>query len=340
MKLATCSLFIAIAVFTLSISCASPDMVGKKTVEHLNKKYGERFSVVSVNMNRDEGNWGSANLMLSPVQDRSLTFSAVYDYSADRLIWEDYKGVIWNREIGNEARSILKSVSGTVTVMARIWARGSIALDSMNLPHKKSYRDILPLLEKPAVSFDVNIHSKDPCAGDPWPYNDLISTADFFREKGFAKVMVSAKHFCSENKDKPYQTLRFKLTGEHHNPSLHSIRKLAIKNGESPVDRKLSSLFSDARKLHESGDVTGALSLYLTIIRIHDNPYRYDAYAPVESGFVIESAFHAAGIEKERGNRIQARKLYSLVAERTKYIEVKSDFYAMEKEAMQYLTGN
>jgi hypothetical protein len=312
-------------------------MVSERTVEYLNKKYNEKFKVVSVEMNHDEGNWGSADLTLSLETDSSLTFSAVYDYSGEKLTWENYKGAIWNREIEKEAEALIRHGKGEVRVKAGITAKGSIALNSMGLPFKKSYNEIIPILEKPAVSFDIELFPQEECSDRLWPYENLISAAETFRGKGFRKVMMSVNLFCGVKKDKADQTLRFKLTKEQPAPGVNSISKLMLKKGESPVDTKVSSIYAEARKHHESGNADGALRLYMQIVRSYDNPYRYDPYAPIESGYVIESAFYAAGIENAKGNKERAEKLYKFVADRISYFEVKAEFIEMEKEAIEYL---
>lgn len=80
-----------------------------------------------------------------------------------------------------------------------------------------------------------------------------------------------------------------------------------------------------------------ALALNMKILHMTDYPYRYDPYAPVESGFFIESAFFDTGLENEKDHKAASAKLYKLVAERINYIEVKGDFYEMEKEAAKFL---
>lgn len=330
---------IAVSALCL-ISCASREMVSEKSVEYLNKKYNEKFKVVSVDMNHDEGNWGSADLIVSPENDSSLTFRVVYNYTDEELTWEDYKGAVWNREIAREAESLIQTGKGEVKVKARMTAKGSIALDSMNLPDIKNYREIVPMLEKSAVSFSIDLISGDECSGHLWPYENLISAAENFRGKGFRKVMISANLFCGAKKDKAEQTLRFKLRKDQPVPGVNSIKKLTLKKGESPVDAKAASIYAEARRLHESGNADGALQRYMQIVSMHDNPYRYDPYAPVESGYVIESAFYAAGIENAKGNKSRAKMLYKMVAERISYFEVKAEFIEMEKEAMLYLQKN
>ncbi len=333
--------FLVITVMTLiSISCASPDMVSEKSLEYLSEKYNEKFRVVSVNMNKDEGNYGSADLIVSPESDSSLTFNVVYNYSDEKLTWENYKGALWNRDIGAEAESIIPFTKGDVKVKGRITAKGSITLDSMNLPYNKNYTEIINLLDRPAVSLDVDFIAQDECREQLFPYENLISAAGVFRDKGFGKVMFSVNLFCSEKKEKAYQKLKFKLTKDIPLPGVNSLKKLTVKIGDSPVDAKVSAIYNEARQLHQSGDKKRALQLYMNVISVNDNPYRYDPYAPVESGFVIESAFYAAGIENEKGNKERAKKFYSLVVERVRYIEVKGEFYNMEKEAVKYLEMN
>lgn len=329
--------FVIILYSLLLISCATPTMVSEKSVEYLSQKYNEKFRVLSVDMNHDEGNWGSADLIVSPENDSSLTFSVVYDYSDEKLTWENYKGAIWNRGIGKDAEALIKKGHAEVKVKTGITAKGSIALNSMDLPYKKSYNEIIPLLEKPAVSFDIDLFSQEECSDLLWPYETLISAAETFRGKGFRKVMMSVNFFCGVKKDKADQTLRFKLTKDQPVPGVNTISKLTLKKGESPIDAKASSIYAEARRLHESCSAEKALQLYMQIVRSYDNPYRYDPYAPIESGFVIESAFYAAGIENAKGNKVRAEKLYTLVVNRISYFEVKAEFIEMEKEALKYL---
>lgn len=315
-------------------------MVSEKSIEYLNKKYNEKFRVISVDMNHNEGNWGSADLIVSPESDSTLRFSVVYDYSGEKLTWENYKGAIWNREIGKEAEALINPGKSEIKVIGRITAKGSIALNSMDLPYKRNYNEIIPLLDKPAVSFDIDIFSQEECAERLWPFGNLISAAENFRGKGFRKVMLSVNLFCGDKKDKPSQTLRFKLTKHQPEPEVNAISKLMLKKGESPVDAKASSIYAEARRLHESGSADKALQLYMQIVNNYDNPYRYDPYAPIESGFVIESAFYAAGIENEKGNKVRAVKLYKLVADRISYFEVKAEYIELEKAALEYLEKN
>jgi hypothetical protein len=314
-------------------------MVIEKSLEHLNQKYNEKFRVVSVNMNSNEGNRGSADLLVSPENDSSLSFRVVYNYSDEKLTWENYKGVIWNREIAREAEALIQPGAGEVKVKAAITAKGSITLNSTDLPFKKNYMEILPVIERPAVSFDIDYFLHEGCRDQVFPYGNIISAAGIFRDKGFGKVMFTVNLFCEDERDKPEKKLRFKLTKELPPPGVNSLKKLTLNSGESPIDTKVSAIYNEARQLHQSGDKNRALQLYMNVISVNDNPYRYDPYAPVESGFVIESAFYAAEIEKERGNKDRAGKLYSLLVERVKYIEVKGDFYEMEKEAVKYLDG-
>lgn len=333
--------FPVITVMTIFLtSCASSEMVSERSVEYLNKKYNEKFKVVSVDMNHDEGNWGSADLIVSPESDSTLRFSAVYDYSGEKLTWENYKGAIWNREIGKEAEAMINPGKSKIKVIGRITAKGSITLNSMDLPFTRNYNEIIPLLDKPAVSFDIDIFSQEECTERLRLYENLISAAENFRGKGFRKVMLSVNIFCGDKKDKADQTLRFKLTNGQPVPGVNAISKLMLKKGESPVDAKASSIYGEARKFHESGNADKALQLYMQIVRSYDNPYRYDPYAPIESGFFIESAFYAAGIENEKGNIARAEKLYKLVADRISYFEVKAEFIEMEKEAEKYLEKN
>lgn len=334
-------LIIALILFSFSlISCATQEMVIEKSLEHLNQKYNEKFRVVSVNMNSDEGNRGSADLVVSPESDSSLTFRVVYNYSDEKLTWENYKGVIWNMEIGREAGALIRPVEGEVNVKAAISAKGSITLNSTDLPFKKNYMEILPVLDRPAVSFDIDYFLYEGCRDQMFPYGNIISAAGVFRDKGFDKVMFTVNLFCDEKRDKPGQKLKFKITKEIPLPGVNSLKRLTLKSGDSPVDAKVSAIYNEARQLHQSGDKKRALQLYMNVISVNDNPYRYDPYAPVESGFVIESAFYAAEIEKERGNKDRAKKLYSLAAERIRYMEVKGEFYEMEKEAVKYLEVN
>jgi hypothetical protein len=315
-------------------------MVGDKSITLLNQKYNERFTVVSVNMNRDEGNWGSADLVVRPENDQTLTFRVVYNYSSDMMTWEDYKGALWNREIESEISRMLGTQSGDKKIKARITSKRSITLDSMNLPYKKDYNEIIPDIKNPALMIDVDRYSPLVCSDVQWPYTDLITMAERFRKKGFEKVMLSVNLYCGESKEIPYQTLRFKLTKDLPLPGVDSVRSLLKNNGEPASDKKVAAIYDEARKLHQSGEAKAALPLYLSIIRTNDNPYRFDPYAPVESGYVIESAYNAAGIEKESGNSLMAERLYTLVVNRVKYFEAKGDYYTMEQEALAYLNKN
>lgn len=319
------------------LSCATQEMVSEKSVEYLNKKYNGRFRVVSVNMNHDEGNWGTADIIASPESDSTLTFSVVYDYSDEKLVREYYKDAIWNRGAGGDAEKLIQNGKFEVKIKARITDKGSITLNSMDLPYKTDYNEIIPLLEKPAVSFNVDLFSQDECSDRIWPFENLISATETFRGKGFRKVMMSVNLFCGGKRDRAYQTLSFKLTKEQPAPGINTIKKLVHKKDEPPFSKEVSSIYAEARKLQESGNAEGALNLYMRIVRNYDNPYRYDPYAPSESGCVIESAFYAAGIERAMGNIQLSKKLYALVAGRIDYFEVKAEFIEMEKEAKKFL---
>lgn len=331
------SLILITLLFVFSVlSCATSEMVSEKSIEYLNKKYNEKFRVISVNMNHDEGNWGSADLVVSPENDSSLTFSVVYDYSSDRLTWENYKGSLWNREIGKEAESIINPPEWDVNVKARITSKGSLALDSMSLPDIRDYNEVVTAMEKPAVSFDIDLFTADDCFDRELPYDYFINAAESFRARGFIKVVFSVNIYCDEKREKASRMLRFKLTKDLPVPAVNSLKKLAVSYDGPQVDVRIREMYSEAEKLRLSGNDVRALNLYMMVVKMNDNPYRYDPYAPAESGLVIESAFYAAEIERKKGNFERARKLYTLVAERLRYIDIKPEYLEMEKTSAIY----
>jgi len=63
-------IYIIIFFSFLLSSCATQNVVNEKLINYLNKKYNEKFKVVSVNMNHDEGNWCSADPVISPENNR------------------------------------------------------------------------------------------------------------------------------------------------------------------------------------------------------------------------------------------------------------------------------
>lgn len=321
---------IGIIILISAAGCTSPQQVSEKVLRDLEIKYNRKFIILSVNMNRDEGNWGGANLVVCPEGDEQLKFHVNYNYSDMKLTWEDYKGALWNREISQKTASLLGVPAQDVTSV--ITSNNSIAFDSMNLPWHEKFADAVKDIKHPRLGLKLKMRSDNFLKSA-----QLISAAaDKLLLEGFEKVSISADFSTSSGTG---DSIKFKVTSRHRTPSAADLAELLQSYAISSI-KNAGQLYHSAGEAYKEGDHKKALNIYLKIVNDFDNPYRYEPYVLLESHYVVESAFNAAEILRSRGDLDGAAVYYRLVTERLEYHEVKAELNEMYKASVMRISGN
>lgn len=314
-----------LSLIVLSSGCVSPEEVRDRVLADLEVKYNKKFALHSINMNRDEGNWGNASLMVYPVDDETLRFHVNYNYSAMELTWEDYKGELWNRELSVYTASLLGlPVPG---VVVRITSDKSITFNSMKLPYNEKFSGVIKQVNNPVANIQLEMKSEnftESAAAVSHTALSLLNT-------GFEKVTVIAEISGPSGK---HDTLKFKITGKYRSPSGTDLRNL-FASQEKTSFKEAEKLYGEASALLREGKKETALRIFLGIVKTYDNPYRFDPYIVLESHYVVQSAFSAAEILDGMGNNTEADNLYKLVTERIEQHEVKAELNDIYRTAVQ-----
>jgi len=284
----------------------------------------------SIDMNHDEGNWGIANLLVSPADDTTLKFHVNYDYSEMKVTWEEYKGALWNREMQQRAASLLSIPPDRIT--ARISSNNSLAFNSMSLPYHVKFGDVVKYIKKPRLALELKITSPDFTAVTL----KIADTACSMMDAGFEKITVKAELNSGKGNT---DTLKFKITKKNNTPAATDLKKLFQKT-ETATFQNAGDIYKEALELLSQGNNEKALQPFMAIVKEYDNPYRFDGYIPLESHYVIESAFRAAEILDKAGRNSDAKKLYRLIADRLEYHEVKAELNEIYRTAMERLAGD
>lgn len=315
------------ALILLAAGCVSPEQVRDNVLKDLDIKYSRKFNLQSINMNHDEGNWGSANLVVFPADDESLKVHVNYDYSEMILTWEDYKGALWNREMSLYISELLGD--SAADIRASITSKNSIAFDSMSLPYRIRLADVIKEIDRPRISISLKIKPDDVSRSA----KRLSDAAESLLKYGFEKVSFKAELITA---DRLNDILKFKVTKKIHSPSISVLSKL-LTSKESVSIKEAKTMYDKAVSSQKQSDINNALRIYLDIIEKYDNPYRYDPYILLESHNVIESAFAAAEILRGQGKTAESEKLYRLVVERMEFHEVKGELNDMYRTSAERL---
>jgi len=315
---------IVLLLFLLTAACTSPEQVRDNVLHELEIKYNRKFSLDSIDMNHDEGNWGSASLLVYPSDDESLKFHVNYNYSDMKLTWEEYKGALWNREMAVYCSSLLRIPPRDIKTL--ITSNNSIVFNSMVLPFSTKFTDIISQVNRPRIGIEARIKHAD--------FNKnaaiLTETAESLLDLGFEKISITAFLTSGDgNKD----ILKFKITRRNNKPSADEL-KMLLQSVSSGTYKEAGRLYKTAAEEAAKGNKKEALKIYMNIIKKYDNPYRYDPYILFESHYVTESAYASAELLSEERNNAAA-SLYRLAAERLEYHEVKADLYEIYKKAVE-----
>lgn len=256
-------------LFTVFIAgCTSPEEVRDNVLHDLEAGYNTKFAIHSIDMNHDEGNWGSASLLVYPSDDEALKFRVNYNYSEMRITWEEYKGALWNRGMAVHCSSLLgiplRDIKAVIT------SNNSIAFNSMVLPYSAQFTDIIRQVNKPRIGITLKMNSADYSKNR----SALTDAAESFLNMGFEKVSMTVSLLSASGE---IDVLKFKITQKHHSPSASDLNML-LKSRSSASFKEAGELFNTAVQYAGRGEMKDALKIYMEIIKRYDTPYRYDPY--------------------------------------------------------------
>ncbi len=232
------------AVILLAAGCVSPEQVRDNVLNELEGKYKRKFNLQSINMNHDEGNWGSANLVVYPADDESLKVHVNYNYSDMKLTWEDYKGVLWNREMSLYTAELLGN--SAEDIRASITSKNSMAFDSMSLPYRSRFSDVIKEVDRPRISITLKMKPDDLSRSMKKP----ADAADSLLRYGFEKVCFKAEF---ANVNGLSDILKFKVTKKLHSPSIADLREL-LSSHQSASLKEAKIMYDKAVSLQEQSN--------------------------------------------------------------------------------------
>ncbi len=292
--------------------CTSADTVEEESLIFLQKRYGEPFQVQSIDMQRNEGNWGTARLQLKPERHPDLIFQLNYNYSDHRIIFENYLLRLWENEVKEKLKSRFPKLD-YASLRLRIARRKSLSANGMDLPVDKTLNG-LNALSEPTLSVEL-LDLQEPADPD---YASLATMMQYLPTLGFRKVSLRLEYGKGGKEGK----LLAQWYGTLKPPGSNQLKALFRGPGEPPLSQIVKEDFDRAMDYLKGGNTNQALQVFESIVRNHDNPYRYNPYVVAQSGYVYEAAFEAGKILKERGERNRARTYFNLIQERLSYEEV------------------
>ncbi len=309
------------------VSCATAEDVSRAGADYMKSVYGRNFVVMSVDMNRNEGNWGSADLRMHPENDPSLPFSLIYDYSAERVSWEDYKNALWERGLAREF-----PVDGTSFRIEQLdlMAGNSLALDSSKLPFREEWREIVPMLSSPRITLRAAAERDGPQAA-----RALARTAaHLISAFGFERIVIEVavrETRCS--------VIRFMLTKEYPQISDGALAHNSFPCTGATIPAEVMLLFRTAEESYARRDTVAALKHYAQVMQWFD-PYRYEPYVVIRSAYQIESAYRCANILEASGRTREALPHWRRVEWLLRYEEARQSYDRWYREALQRIADD
>ena len=292
-------------------SCTSAETVKEKSLDYLENRYRESFQVVSIDMQRNEGNWGTARLEVIPEKSPELEFRLNYNYSDGRVSFENYLLRIWEQEVRKRLQGEFPELAEE-SWQLRLARKNSLASNTMDLPVNRELSGIDSLGE-PTLGLE-----RYRVSGEPQPdFARLAKLIQRIRALGLKKVTLRLEYGEAGKNGK----LLAQSYGSHFGPSASELRRLFWKPGDSYLSSDTKNDYQKALQLKEQGNSLAALSIFESIVRNHDSPYRYNPYVVAQSGHVYESAFEAGVIYMELGRKDRARKYFDLLEDRLSYEE-------------------
>ncbi len=308
--------------FLLISGCTSADTVKQESLSYMQNRYGQTFLVQSIDMQRNEGNWGTARLQMQPEDQPDLLFQLNYNYSNDRVIFENYLIRLWEKQVQiriHERFSQLRDSS----MQLRISRRKSLSANGLELPVDRSLQGMQALGE-PTIAIEL-LNQAGTAAPD---YSVISQLFQFLRSMGFRKISLRLEYGQKGARGK----LLAQWYGSHNTPGVQDLKPLF----RGPNEPSLSSItegdFKRASELLKDGMIQKALPVFEEIVRTNDSPYRYNPYVVAQSGNVYESAYEAGRILMQQGQKDRALFYFNLLEDRLSYEEVPLKYASFLRE--------
>ncbi|MCB1137788.1 MAG: hypothetical protein KDK23_03490 [Leptospiraceae bacterium] len=311
--------------------CASSESVRQKSLEYLEGRYRESFLVSSIDMQRNEGNWGVALLEVSPQRIPELRFRLNYNYSRDQVIYEDYLLELWGFLLLEKLKASHVTIMDRATVMDfKLARKGSGAVNTRDFPVQKDLNG-LSLLEEPTGILALDLTG-------PVDRSTLLLLSEILRSlrnQGLQKACLDINFTGSDGPG----SLRVQSYGKHGIPGPAELQRLLQKEGEPTAfalsqrdyDRALK-LMGAAGELQSQQSKREALRIFESIVQKYDSPFRWDPYVVAQSANVYESMYRAGLLHQELGNPQKARFYLGLLEDRLSFVEAPLKYYTMRQE--------
>lgn len=301
--------------------CTSAATVERESLQYLADRYNEPFRVLSLDMQRNEGNWGMAILEVAPSNQPEIKFRLNYRYSRDRVTYEDYLVSSWEYRLLEKLRgeyAILLDSASSVSI--GIGKRKSLALNSMNLQATKDLEGLKAISEP-----TVHIKLSGLTLAKQQVFREVSRLISHLRAYGFEKVAIEAL-LGEEGK------LLVQSYGAYGSPSEAELADLFHTPGEPFLSEKTEARYREALGWKEQGRTSQAIQGFRSIVQEFDSPFRYNPYVEAQSGYVYESMYELFLIYMEQGKKQQARLYLDMLEDRLSYEEAPLKFLSMLRE--------
>lgn len=321
--------------------CVSQSSVEKSSLQYLEAYYKESFEIVSVDMQKNAGNYGTARLEIQPLNKPDLKFQLNYNYSKEEVSYDGYRKVLWEKDLRERLERkfpALKQSSERYTGI-RIDHRNSLGtLTKPIRPGQKMLEHGIAVMENPSAKISMNYSDQSQIEKR---LSVLSEAAAYVRQYGFKDVQFVAFSAPATSDHHDHEQIQaklgFRLYGKLPAPSQSELRQLIHKKGDPYLAEKTKPLFDKAESLRTAENNAQALAFYKSIIETYDNPYRYNPYIVAQSSNVYESMLAAAEISEELGQAGEAIRYYELFIERVETEDTKLKFHNLEKSARKRL---
>lgn len=294
------------------LQCTSAETVAQESLRYLESRYLESFKVESLDMQRNEGNWGMARLELTPEKKPRLKFQLNYSYSNDQVIYENYLLKTWEALLLEKIESRFRELAG-MPLKLHLSRKNSLSANSMKFPVDRSLEGMTSLVN-PTLSLEF-AEVEGPATPD---YQQLSGLISYLESLGLEKVSLRLEYGKKGKNGK----LMVQWYRPHSTPGPAVLKSLFQPAGESSLGSKTSADFEKAMELLKEGREDLALAMFQRIVSSYDSPYRYNPYVIAQSGNVYEAAFEAGKILHSKGKKKQAMFYFDLLKDRLSYEEV------------------
>jgi hypothetical protein len=312
-------------VFLLLIYCSSPPRKEANVLEYVENKYNKKFEILQRQKSPESGNWKKEDLLLRDIE-KDFNFSAIYDYTKQKVIWEDYKNALWNYRITKEIdkQSSLKSFQWEV----RIHSENKLNFQTMDLNFTENYEEILPSIKNPRLQ--IKIYTE----WETVPLDNLLKLGNIFQKyiaKGFEKVTIIV--YVKNNK----KFLSWKQT--KHHPTLLKKDFLFLLELTDEKRKKAEEIFLKALMDITENQIGSSILALESLVKQFDSPFKYDPYIFAESFYVYESLYYLSRIYIQTMQREKSLATMKTFLERMDMQEVPLD-YATKKQDIIRWTQN